>query len=220
MCLCNLISRSSPPKAAITSGKTSGYRRKARHQEEPSIHLTKICQVQRKMWLPFLKASRGFDHTCQLTRDDVTMYPSHLIINHKWSKSHQSSSHPAATKIPAIPGSQLCPKEVLMEMVWQVPTQYPSQPLLMFKDGNHVPLPYIRKVWNSVVTAIKLPRHQKYTLHGLRRGAATHVINLDLSAAQHTKQHGLWKSRAIELYLPKNCSRVFHAMKETIILIL
>lgn len=161
------------------------------------------------------ETSKGFDPTRQLTRDDVVLHPSYLIVNHKWSKSHQSSSHRAATKIPAVPGSSLCPREALLAMLHRTPTKHPLQPLLVFKDGNHVPLPYIHKVWNSVIRVIKVPRHHKYTLHGLRRGAATHIINHDPSAREDIKRHGHWKSRAVDLYLP-NCSKVFNAMKHTL----
>lgn len=162
------------------------------------------------------ESSRLFDSTRHLTRDDVVIHRSHLNINHKWSKSHQSSSHQAVTRIPAIPGSKLCPRHALINMLHATPTRYRHQPLLVFKDGNHMPLSYIRKVWNSVVSVIKLPRHHKYTLHGLRRGAATHIINHDPSARDDIKRHGLWRSRAVDLYLPPNSSKVFKVMKETL----
>lgn len=162
------------------------------------------------------ESSRLFDPTRQLTRDDVIVHPSHLTINHKWSKSHQSSSHRAATRIPATPGSKLCPRAAFLSMIRAVPTRYPGQPLLVFKDGNHIPLYHIRKVWKSVMTSINVPRHARYTLHGLRRGAATHIIRHDPSAREDIKRHGLWRSKAVDSYLPKTSSKVFEVMKETL----
>lgn len=139
------------------------------------------------------ESSALFDATRQLTRDDVAVYRTHLTINHKWSKSHQSSSHRAVVKMPAIPGSRLCPRAAFIAMVQAVPTRYPAQPLLMFRDGNHIPLYYIRKVRNSVMTSINVPHHSRYTLHGLRRGAAT-------------------QSKAVDAYLPNTTSKVFKAI--------
>lgn len=162
------------------------------------------------------ESSALFDATRQLTRGDIAVHHAYLTINHKWSKSHQSSSHRAATRIPAVPGSKLCPKAAFLEMVHVTPTTHPSQPLLVFRDGNHIPLSYLRKVWNSVMVSINVPRHSQYTLHGLRRGAATHILNHDPSAREHIKQHGLWKSKAVDSYLPKNTSKVFNVMKQTL----
>lgn len=52
----------------------------------------------------------SFDPSRQMTRGDITVHGDHLEVAHKWSKSHQLSGHHAVTSIPAIPGSELCPK--------------------------------------------------------------------------------------------------------------
>lgn len=157
-----------------------------------------------------------FDYTRQLTRGDVTVYPDHVTVQHKWSKSHQRGAHRASVDIPAIPGSLLCPREAVITMIRAVPTRHPLQAFLTFKDGNHIPIPYLRKTWNAVLNAIALPNADSYTLHGLRRGAATHVINTDPTARPDIIQHGMWRSRAVDSYLPKPKSKVLNLLRDTL----
>lgn len=157
-----------------------------------------------------------FDPSRHLTRGDIRIEGGALSVTHKWSKSHQAASHRAYTVIPAIPGSELCPKQALIRMETSVPTRHFSQPLLMFKDQNHMPLPYLRKLWKTVITVLRLPQAHCYTLHSLRRGAATHIYSVDPSVRDEIKRHGLWRSNAVDCYLPKSCPNVFKVMKDTL----
>lgn len=156
-----------------------------------------------------------FDYTRQLTRDDVIIREDHVIIRHKWSKSHQQAAKHSSVHIPVVPGSLLCPRDAVLNMIKAVPTRHPRQPFLTFKDGNHIPIPYIRKVWNAVLHALQIPNADAYTLHGLRRGAATHVINVDPTARGDIMSHGKWRSRAVDSYLPQH-SKVFTSLRDTL----
>lgn len=160
--------------------------------------------------------STTFDPLRQLTRADVIVHRDSLSVVHKWAKNHQSGSHRAITSIPAVPGSELCPKAAYMAMLAAVPTIHPQEPLLMFKDRSHIPLSYIRRVWAAVLRAIDVPQHQAYTIHGLRRGAATHVFNADPSTRDDIRRHGLWASQSVDAYLPSNSSKVFKLLKDTL----
>lgn len=158
----------------------------------------------------------AFDHTRQLTRQDVDIKRDSVVILHKWSKTHQSSNHAALTVIPAIPGSQLCPRRAMLSMLRHCPTRRGSDPLLMFQDRSHMPVSYLRKVWKAVLKSIDIPQPMAYTLHGLRRGAATHIINSDPSAREDIRRHGLWRSDAVDTYLPPTSSKVFKVMRDTL----
>lgn len=160
--------------------------------------------------------SLTFDPSRHLTRGDIRVEAGAVTVTHKWSKSHQSASHRAFTVIPAIPGSELCPKAALIRMERAVPTRHRLQPLLMFKDQSHIPLSYLRKIWKTIITVLKVPQSHRYTLHGLRRGAATHIYSVDPSARDEIKRHGLWKSNPVDSYLPKSCPTLFYVMKETL----
>lgn len=162
------------------------------------------------------QSSTTFDFTRHLTREDVTIYSDYVRVNHKWSKTHQKGSHRASIDIPAVPDSILCPRNAILKMLTAMPTRHPRQPFLMFRDGNHIPIPYLRKVWNAVLHALAVPNPDSYTLHGLRRGAATHVINVDPSARDHVVQHGMWRSRAVDAYIPPCSSKVFNALRDTL----
>lgn len=164
-------------------------------------------------------SASAFDSSRQMTRGDVVVCSDQLQVAHKWSKSHQMSGHHAVTLIPAIPGNPLCPRQAFLHMVRQVPTRNPMQPLIMFRDGNNIPLPYIRRVWNTVMRAMKVPQCDRYTLHGLRRGAATHegeLFQADSSTREEIKRHGLWRSDCVDRYLPRSCPKLFTLMKETL----
>lgn len=112
-------------------------------------------------------SSIEFDYTRQLTRGDVQVRQDGLVVSHKWSKSHQAAGRRASVTIPAIPNSPLCPKSAVLAMLRKVPTKHPNQPFLTFADGNHMPIPYLRKTWSLVLRALGVPNWESYTLHGL-----------------------------------------------------
>lgn len=158
----------------------------------------------------------SFNPSRHLTRGDIRVEAGTLSVTHKWSKNYQAASHRAYTIIPAIPASELCPKEALVRMERCVPTRHPAQPLLMFKDENHIPLSYLRKVWKTMITVLRVPQAHRYTLHSLRRGAATHIYSVDPSTRAEIKRHGLWRSDAVDSYLPKSCPKLFNVMNDTL----
>lgn len=160
--------------------------------------------------------SLDFDATRQLVRSDVVVRDTLLQFSHKWSKSHQSASHHQHVIIPAVPGNILCPKQAVSLMLKAVPTRRPHQPFLSFQDGSHLPASYLRKVWNTVLRVLAIPNCERYSLHGLRRGGATHVFNQDPSARDAIKSHGLWKSNAVDRYLPDKHSKVFTLLRDTL----
>lgn len=159
--------------------------------------------------------SADFDATRQITRGDIIVGSDHLRVIHKWSKSHQSASHHAHILIPEVPGSLLCPKRAFLDMLQVSPTRYPDQPMLVFKDSNHMPATYLRRVWNTILRVIGVPQPESYTLHGLRRGAASHVLEMDPSAREAIKSHGMWRSNVVDKYLPPKSTKVFNILKDT-----
>lgn len=155
-----------------------------------------------------------FDPSRQFLRRDVVVKRDGLVIKHKWSKSTQMASHQATISVPVVEGSILCPRQAYLRMERRSPTRHPNQPLLVFADGNHIPAPYLRKVWRTALIATGVPNYEWYTLHGIRRGAATYVISNDPDAREDIKRHGFWASDAVDQYLPKTSSKVFKTMKK------
>lgn len=157
-----------------------------------------------------------FDPTRQITRGDVSIKQDAVTIVLKWSKSHQMASMRSLVTIPAVPGSILCPRMAVLNLLRDVPFTHPQQPLICFQDGSHIPVYHIRKVWSTVLRVLEVPLASSYTLHGLRRGAATHVMNTDPSAREDIKRHGMWRSDAVDAYLPSTSSKVFAVMRDTL----
>lgn len=182
-----------------------------------------ICAALILMFHSFLRQSNFtaststlFDPTRQITRGDINIQPDAVTIVLKWSKSHQLASMRSVVTIPAVPGSSLCPRMAVINLLRDVPFKHSQQPLICFKDGSHIPVYHIRKVWNTVLKVLEVPLASSYTLHGLRRGAATHVINTDPSAREDIKRHGMWRSDAVDTYLPSTSSKVFAVLRDTL----
>lgn len=79
-----------------------------------------------------------------------------------------------------------------------------------------MPIPYLRKIWSLVLQALAIPNWELYTLHGLRRGAASHVLSADPTSREAIKEHGMWRSNAVDRYLPGVKTKVFQVMKDTL----
>lgn len=217
----------------------TGIKKNVRHVPAPSMPVTPgllkrvlrvvvklpeghtICFALIMMFHSFCRQSNfcantsfEFDPTRQFVRKDVKVRNDGLLVVHKWSKSHQEASHQGVISIPAVPHSVLCPKDAFQRMVRLSLTIHPLQPLLVYMDGNHMTAPYIRRIWKTALIAIGIPNHQWYSLHGIRRGAATYVIDNDPTACEDIKRHGYWASDAVDCYLPKTSSKVFQVMKK------
>lgn len=157
-----------------------------------------------------------FDPTRQITRGDVDIKQDAVTIVLKWSKSHQLARMRSVVTIPAVPGSILCPRAAVLKLLRDVCFNHPQQPLICFQDGSHIPVYHLRKVWNTVLQVLQIPLASSYTLHGLRRGVATHVINTDPSTREDIKRHGMWRSDAVDCYLPSSSSKVFTVLRDTL----
>lgn len=164
------------------------------------------------MFMTFLRQSnlaprnkRAFDHTRHLTRRDVIVRHDAVIVAIKWSKTQQG---PTATSVaaPAKPGSLICPREAYYRMLTHAPTRQAHQPLFSFADGTPLPTSYMNKAWDRIMKDIGCP-HRAFTLHSLRRGAATEVYTAQAASIHQLQQHGQWASDAIYQYLPNDPSR-------------
>lgn len=144
----------------------------------------------------------AFDKTRHLLRSDVVLRDDAVIVGVKWSKSLQG---PTASSVaaPAIPGSCTCPVLAYRRMISSVPTRYNDQPLLVFHDCTPMPMSYVNKMWSSALKGLGI-RGRHYTLHSLRRGAATEVFNEGVASIDQIKRHGHWSSDAVYSYLPND----------------
>lgn len=164
------------------------------------------------MFMTFLRQSNlsprnknAFDVTRHLTRQDVVARPDALLIGIKWSKSQQG---PTATSVaaPAKPGHPLCPVAAFQRMLNYAPTLFQPQPLFAFRDGSCMPTSFMNKAWDRTLATLGCPK-RAFTLHSLRRGAATEVYSANAASIEQLQAHGQWASSAVTEYLPNDPSR-------------
>ena len=55
----------------------------------------------------------AFDPLCNLTREDITIFPSFALVTVNWTKTLQYQERILTVPIPRIPGSPLCPVTAL-----------------------------------------------------------------------------------------------------------
>lgn len=164
------------------------------------------------MFMTFLRQSNcaprnksGFDPTRHLTRQDIVTRHDGLVVAIKWSKSQQG---PTATSVaaPAKPGHPLCPVAAYYGMLAHAPTTRHLQPLFTFRDGSCMPTSYMNRVWDRVMATIGCPK-RAFTLHSLRRGAASQVYAAGAASIHQLQMHGQWASSAVMEYLPNDPTR-------------
>lgn len=142
----------------------------------------------------------AFDKSRHLLRRDILLRDEAVIVGVKWSKSLQG---PTASSVaaPAILGSVTCPVTAYRRMTSAVPTTHYDQALLCFRDRSPMPMSYVNKMWSLALTALGIQGRQ-YTLHSLRRGAATEAYSGGVASIDQIKRHGHWTSDAVHAYLP------------------
>lgn len=156
---------------------------------------------------------RRFDPTRQITKGDVRIMESGLLINIKWEKNHQSINGANAVLLPTTNDAFLCPVQAYRNMLAASPRPRSCDPLICFIDRNNLTIGFVRKVWRATLRRIgKDPA--VYTLHGLRRGGATFLASTSKSARSELKEVGRWKSNVYRRYIsnPKACA-VYTAWK-------
>lgn len=159
-------------------------------------------------------SQKAFDPTRQLTRGDVRVHQKGLRIRVKWEKNLQNSINMSFVSIPFTTDCELCPVTAYIDMKRCVPARSPDAGLAIFPDGNPIPLYYFQKVWKRAVTCLGLD-YTHYRLHGLRRGAATHVATSSTQARDRLKEYGRWSSKAYLNYIedPSACP-VYEALSK------
>ena len=145
-------------------------------------------------------ASRtGFDPSRHSTRGDVTLSPPGLVVQLKWSKTHQAPGTPALVPIASVPGQRTDPVAAYTSMLRAVPTRSPADPLLTLPSRRPVTSRYLQRALRCILTALGLHAHA-YSLHSFRRGGATTAFREGADFID-VKRHGLWRSDAFWDYV-------------------
>ena len=141
-----------------------------------------------------------FDPTRHLTRGDVWQSPKGLHVRLKWSKTLQRSADATVLLLPPTTGQELCPVQAYQDMLRDMPTTSPAQPLLMYHDSNPLTVRYIAARWTEALQAAALPPGV-YSLHSLRKGGASFTYNQPDTKLNDVMHQGTWRSDAVRAYI-------------------
>lgn len=139
--------------------------------------------------------SWGGPHT--LRRRDVRRVEGGLRLDIRSSKTIHLVSDATSLFVPRV-RSRHCPVQA-WEASTALSTGGPDDPAFMTYSG--VPLtPYsLTRVMRAAISSMGVLTPEKYTLHGLRRGAAQTCQNMQVDI-RHIMAHGTWKSSAVKSY--------------------
>ena len=158
------------------------------------------------MFMGFLRQSSiapptaaSFDHTRHLTPADISPAPGGIRVKIKWTKTLQKSSDAKVILLPATKDHMICPVRAYEQYI-HLRAPPPSGPLLIFEDGNPIPLRYINRQWAAILRAADLPP-AAYSLHSLRRGAAGYTYNKARAKLNDVMTQGTWRSLAVRDYI-------------------
>ena len=160
------------------------------------------------MYMGFLRQSSvapqsvpTFDRTRHLTCDDISTSALGLLVHLKWTKTLQTSADATDLLLPPTSDPVLCPLSAMTR--YEMATPRPASagaPLLRHRDGNTLTVPFIRRQWNKLLETAGL-NGARYTLHGLRRGAAQFTYNEARADLNDVMTHGTWRSQAVRSYI-------------------
>ena len=144
-----------------------------------------------------------FDPTRHTCRQDILEQENGLAILVKWTKAAQTMDNVNMVSIPSVKHAHVDPVRAYRDMVKEIPSKQDNCPLLISKRGKPIHIGKLRKLFNKLLEACSLsPRH--YSLHSLRRGAATTAHNSAV-AGLDIARHGGWASNAYQDYIMTEC---------------
>ena len=149
---------------------------------------------------------RQFSPTVHLTRNDVVFHKDGVRIQIKSAKNMQLTSQRRTINLAQTADPTLCVQQALKAAIEIAPTQSLLDPLLMFPDSRSaVPVTYIEKVWRQELERMGLGK-SAFTLHGLRKAAATEAYDAGMTELDIQK-YGGWRSTAHRTYICRTKTR-------------
>ena len=143
----------------------------------------------------------AFDPQVHTTFVDVQFFYHGLLVNIKWTKTHQNTRNPVNIPLPSLGTSLLCPVHAWGTYTWTLRNQEIDQdgPLLLDAAGKPLTIPVLRRLFCQACQQAHLG-DRGYTPHSLRWGGATFAYHAGVSL-ESIKRHGTWRSDAMEAYL-------------------
>ena len=149
---------------------------------------------------------RAMDCMKHPTRADISINRIGMTLKVKWAKNLQGYNQDKLVHLHRAKDRQFCVVAAMERHILQCPTKSPQQPLIVFPESSRpIPVTFARRTWSQALRATNL-QGAAYTLHSLRRAAATQAhlrgcSELDIQA------FGGWRSNAHRVYVKKTKSR-------------
>lgn len=157
----------------------------------------------------FPSSAKSFDPLRNLTRQDISIFPSFALVTVHWSKTLQFQERKLSVPIPRVPGSILCPVAALEDYftLCPAPSVHPYPLFCTFSGSAAIPFlyPSFLRVLKSKLVAIGIDP-TNYSGHSFRRGGASFAFALRIPS-ELIQQQGDWHSDAYLRYLDKPLSQ-------------
>ena len=148
---------------------------------------------------------RSFDPRYDMTRTDMELHKDHMVITLKWSKNIRKFGQENSKVIMSASDKNICPVSAMKTMCSLIPTKKLSDPLFMFPDRSPVPVTYLRAQWKKLLKDNNLDS-KTYSLHSLRKTAATLTVEQGLDSVHVTRFIG-WNSTQAKFHYIQNNSQ-------------
>ena len=142
----------------------------------------------------------AFDPSRHITRQDITIKPTGVLLNLKWTKTIQRATDAKKLWLPATTDPLLCPVRALNDYLQHAPAAPALSPFFSYPDGRPVTSRYLAKQWTVLLKEAGLPV-MAYTLHSLRKGAASYAYNEAWATLNDVMTQGTWRSMAVRDYI-------------------
>lgn len=138
----------------------------------------------------------GGPHT--IRRSDIRVVPGGLRVDIRSSKTIQLTAEAVSLFVPKVSGSRYCPVAAWHRYCELVPGQ-PDDPAFVTRSGPPLTPGTLIKLVRAALTRMGITSPHRYTLHGLRRGAAQKCAALNVKT-EHIMAQGTWKSSVVKTY--------------------
>jgi integrase len=153
------------------------------------------------------RSVRAFDPSRNLTRGDIQVHTDRVVITIRMAKNLQRVGQSKQVCLYRADVQALCPVQSVKAMIARVPTTSRDEPLLMFDNRRPVPVTFISNTWSAGLRALTVDP-QRYTLHGLRRAAATQAFQGGCSELDIQRYRGWWSDAHRDYIQPDDNHRV------------
>ena len=154
---------------------------------------------------------RRFNVNCHPTRDDVTITKKGLHLKVKWAKNMQAYTQKKLVFLTRAKCPKLGVVAAVQTHIKDSPTTQKDQPLFTFPHTTRpIPVTYVRRVWQKALEKCGM-KHKRYTMHSIRRAAATQA-HMHGCSELDIQNYGGWASNAHRVYIKKTKSRQVNAV--------